>query len=82
MPNRTVRSHRTGLDSLHVYMHAPSKASDTKYFIYKLNILTLMDLSGPTAKRARVGLGGSTLPAPRASTLPETPFPPPEPAVC
>jgi len=25
-----------------------------------------MDLSGPTAKRARVGLGESTLPAPRA----------------
>ena len=35
-----------------------------------------MDLFGPTTKRARVGLGGSTLPAPRASTLPKAPFPP------
>ena len=26
MPNRTVRSHRKGLNSLHAYMHAPSKA--------------------------------------------------------
>jgi hypothetical protein len=66
VPNRTVWSHRTGCMFTCMRHQKQVTLQVILINIYKLNIFTSMELSGPTAKRARVGLGGSTLPAPRA----------------